>query len=379
MVHKSKDCVRLYLSPGLCAVLIGAMLAALGCARLPSEAELASFNNAGPAVVSAVELNEFLRAQVPVGPYRVVPGDLLAVEMPGVLRAIGEPSTENASAVRRRVRPDGALRLPGLDKDLMVKGLTAPEIEPLIEEAYAQAVLKRPAVVVHIADYHKVYVTLAGRGVAQPGQYELRSDELSLSALLMRAGGVSGLGADTITIRPAEGEPLVLPVRDGTVPLQDVVLHGGERVEVAPLAPAVMTIVGQVQAPGRYFIDRANPPVLIDALAHAHGVRETEDPRLVSVYRRDANGNVLKARFRLNGNHGTTKVSLFHDNELGEGAFARVKPGDVVVVERSFRSRARQVLANALHVSVGVSAQGSASYNRDYADDDSTVINTNWP
>jgi protein involved in polysaccharide export with SLBB domain len=129
-----------------------------------------------------------------------------------------------------------------------------------------------------------------------------------------------------------------------------------------------MTITGQVTLPGRYYISRAAPPTLVDALAHARGVREAEDPRYVSVYRRDTDGSMISARFRLNANKGTTRVSLFHDNALGEGAFAQVKPGDVIVVERTFRSRVRQVLAGALRVSVGVSASTSATYHEDFQD-----------
>jgi len=371
MVRKNLQLKYLCANIVLCTALCLALLMAAGCTpRMPGEAELARFQNAGPVAPAGVELNEFLRARVPVGPYRVVPGDLLALEMPDVLRAIGESLTEDASTLRRRVRSDGMLRLPGLEDDLQVKGMTVPEIEHVVEQAYAKSVLRRPAVVVFVVGYETVFVTVEGQGITSSGQYELRSNERSVSALLMKAGGIAPTGAESITVWPADGEgsPLVLPVRDGTVPLDDVILAGGERVEVAPALSSTMTIVGQVGAPGRYGLDPTAPITLIEALSHAGGVRELEDPRYVSIFRQDADGNRVSARFCLHGNSLYSNASIFHDNKLGDGAFAMVKPGDVIVVERTVRSRARQLLARSFHVSGTLSASSGVTYFEDLKD-----------
>ena len=359
----------------ICAILAALAFLAAGCApAMPTSWELERFEKAGSSIVSGFELNEFLRAHVPVGAYRVVPGDLLWLEMPDVLRTIGGSGEGNDGSLRRRVRSDGTLRLPGMDEDLKVEQMTVAEVEEAVESAYEKHILNRPTCVVQVAEYDLVYVSVMGGGIVQPGQYMLRSDERSLSALLMKAGGIADPGASMIRVRPpgvgGPGPTLELPVRNETVPMDDVLLSGGEVVEVVPLAPAYLTIVGQVGSPGRYALDRAHPPTLIEALGFAGGVREHEDPRYVSIFRKNGKKTFLAARFSLHERTLWNEASMFHENRLSKDALTLVRPGDVLVVERTVRSRARQILARAFNVTTGFSGTVNATgaYQKDLQD-----------
>ena len=192
---------------------------------------------------------------------------------------------------------------------------------------------------------------------------------LSLAVALMLAGGISPRGAKSIVIRPPAteeaGEALILPVRSTSVPLEDVVLNGGERIEVRPRAQEFVTIMGLVGGPGRYPYDWTSPPNLIEALTAAGGVRELDDSRYVSIYRRDAAQRLLQARFRLNRNAGLHGVSLLHDSALGDGAFTAIKAGDVLVVERTVRSRTRSFITRTVSLGASAGASTSVSYHRD--------------
>ena len=160
---------------------------------------------AGPAG-PAVDMNHVMRARMPVGPYRVVPGDSLQLEMPGT-HAI-EPVRDAAGAggrqeFRCRVDDAGTVVLPIVGR-FAVAGLTLAEIEAGIAAAYSPRYVKTPfPVYATVLEYDTRRVSIVG-AVAKPGIYMLRHDQMSLVSLLTQAGGISENGAAVIRITRAQ-------------------------------------------------------------------------------------------------------------------------------------------------------------------------------
>lgn len=189
----------------LVLVLLGGLCHWLaGCSdrvTLPSAARLADFENAGPAR-PLVDVDQMLRAKIPTGPYRVVPGDTLQVEMPRVLDPQAAPA-DGAAGERvtytLHVNDDGAITLPLVgDVPVVGKSLTAIE-QSLAEVFYPEYVRTKPSIYVRVLEYQTGHVSVVG-AVVNPGIYELRHDRMSLIALLMQAGGIIGEGAARIRI-----------------------------------------------------------------------------------------------------------------------------------------------------------------------------------
>jgi len=85
------------------------------------------------------------------------------------------------------VQPDGYLPLKGTTQ-LYVEGLTLPELQAAVREAY-RGILHEPEVTVTLKDFDKPYFIAAGE-VGRPGKYELRAPTTVTEALAM-AGGFS--------------------------------------------------------------------------------------------------------------------------------------------------------------------------------------------
>jgi protein involved in polysaccharide export with SLBB domain len=175
-----------------------------GCgdqAHLPSEQELAEFENAGP-VPPSVDTDRMVRAKIGGGPYRVVSGDALELTMPAVVRFIttNELSTNNTiTPYISRVNESGNITLP-IVGDIEAAGRTLSQIELDVTNAYyPKHVVTRPSVFARVLDYKTSRASIAG-AVRTPGIYYLRSDQMSLVALLMQAGGIIDEGAARIRI-----------------------------------------------------------------------------------------------------------------------------------------------------------------------------------
>lgn len=356
--------------PGLLLAVV--LFGAAGCAAESKviTKDLDKFRKAGP-VRFEVDLAALNRAKTPSGPYRVVPGDLLSVRLP-VLDPLENKFAEGSSGVLlRRVDDEGRISLPLHKKELVV-GKTVTQLETQITDIYYPGMLNHsPGVVVQVAEFATRYVDLVG-GVANPGRYQLRSDEMSLVAALMKAGNVVAQGAGVIRIsRPGEKEckEIVLPIKGSSQPFADVPLLGGETIDVAALHGQLFTVVGLIKSPGTYNLPVGTRINLIQALGLAGGVDTVADPRHVLIYRQDEKENLVAARFIINGRKSWEwQTSLLDDSQLGEGAFVSIKPGDVIVLENTFRTRTRSFLAQTFTLQAGATAYArtEATYYKDF-------------
>jgi len=178
-----------------------------GCSdkvQLPSTEELVAFEAAGPAGPT-VDMQRIVRAKMEVGAYRIVPGDVLELNMPIILQVLVTEAPDFPDKIAPylcRIRDNGTIVLP-MAGEIKAAGKTLAEIELAIIDAYYPTYTKtRPSVIARVAEYktHKISITGA---VQNPGIYELRSDQLSLVALLMQAGGIIDEGATRIRITHA--------------------------------------------------------------------------------------------------------------------------------------------------------------------------------
>lgn len=187
-------------------VLLSVCLAGCGDnVHLPTTKQLIEFENASP-VPPSVDTDRMVRAKIGGGAYRVVTGDALELTMPAVVRFITVKefgSNNSVSPYISRVSTNGNIMLP-IVGDIEAAGRTLSQIESdIIDAYYPKHVVTRPSVFARVLEYKTARVSIAG-AVQTPGIYSLRSDQMSLVALLMEAGGIIDEGAALIRINHSD-------------------------------------------------------------------------------------------------------------------------------------------------------------------------------
>ncbi len=314
--------------------------------QVSNSLQLAAFESAGP-ITPQVDTEQITLARRLSPVYRVIPGDVLEFYMPAVLNVTAGDIFKTPEGLRPyqcRVNQVGKVPLP-IVGEIVVDGKSLDEIEALILQAYyPKYVVDPPAIVGRVVEHRTQSVSVVG-AVKNPGTYHLRSDEMTLVTALMNAAGIAGSGAGVIRIyRPGEEEntqEILLPVKETNIPFVDVELVQGDMIEVEPLDPYIFTVIGLVKRPGAFPYPPGARYNVLQALAFGGGLNELADPQFVRVYRQDANSEIIDATFRITGT-GITDASN-----------VQIKPGDVVAVEQTDRTRTRVMLAQILRFGTG--------------------------
>lgn len=322
-----------------------------GCDTPKTTKNINQFESAG-YLWPEVELTSLAQKGEALKPYRIVPRDVLEIHLPYVTRttvAVAKsPGQLAPEAQLFRVARDGTITLPLVGR-VSVVNQTLNEIENTIANAYHPAYLhKRPTIVAVVKEYHTVRVSISG-AVNEPGTYELRSNEMSLMALLMKAGGISKEGAKSVRVQCDTADDLVLPTYGLHFPPSDVQLYGGESVLVEQLDPQLFTVIGLVRIPGAHPYPPHARYSLHQAIAIAGGVNDVADPHYAKVYRSNGNGIVAVGCFKLTGNDQLIASQI------------EIKPGDIVSLEHTTRTRIRVLLAEIMRIGAGLNI--GASYN----------------
>jgi polysaccharide export outer membrane protein len=321
----------------------------------PTTASMSAFDAAG-SVLPEVNAGDYAApAEAGIGPYRIVAGDVLAVQV--APREGGENFGSVASSalqvgIPARVMSDGTIRLPYALENVKVSGLTLAQAEDAITSTYYPKYLKQPPLVfTQVRDYQTEPIAVSG-GVVKPGRYDQRSDRMTLLSVLADAGGIAQNGTPVVRIHRKEGKTseaktILLTATHGTAIGQDVLLEPGDSVEVEMIPTNTFTVIGLVNAPGRFEYQTGAQVSLIQALSFAGGINWIADPKFARVYRRDNQGNLVTADFDLS------------DGRTPLGAASVVlKPGDVVAVEQTARTAAMLFLAKtiqaSLHIDMGM-------------------------
>ena len=323
---------------------------------MPTPEERAAFDAAGPSDLQDQPLE--VGAMNVSGPYRVVAGDLLSIELPPEIqvdKAKSEGETNALSVtVKCRVKDAGTVLLPMVQEQHVV-GKTTGEIEELLAAAFFDpARLKeRPNVVVTVTEFHTVSVAVTG-AVNQPGLHDLRADHLSVMGALMAAGGIkSERGAKDIRVIGADekgqSSTRILSVQLLDIPIQDVALHGGETIVVEPASDRAFSVIGLVKKNGVFPYPAPRRYNLMQALAVAGGVDETAAPRYATIYRIKADGGVVGATFKIDG------------TSLEDASNVVIKDGDVIAVDHTQGSWLRQFFSQVFGFRASVNVSSTAS------------------
>ncbi|MBC8472332.1 MAG: polysaccharide biosynthesis/export family protein [Planctomycetes bacterium] len=243
-----------------------------GCGpALSSPDQVRKFEKAGP-ITPGVDVGDLDRAGTRIGPYRVVPGDLLELQIPAFLQVA---SSDVSGLVRadltlsREVRPylcrvseAGNITLPIIG-EIPAAGKTVAEVESSIINAYfPKYAVGRPMVVCQIAKYQR------------------------------------------------ESE-------------------------------RVFTVMGLVNRPSIFPYPPDIQYNLTEALASAGGVNMVADPRYVKIYRQDVNGDIVSATFGIDS------------KSFADAYTVVIKPGDVVCVDHTLRTRVNDFFASIVRIHVG--------------------------
>ena len=176
----------------------------IGCSdevHLPSPEGLAQFENAGPSR-PMVDMDRMIDARIGGGPHRVVPGEVLELTMPTILQVVTATEPEISGQMAPyvcRIGEAGAITFPVVGQ-IAVAGKTLAEIELAVINAYhPEYTVTRPSVFAQVLEYKTADVSVTG-AVHKPGIYSLRSDQMSIVALLMQAEGIVDEGAAFIRI-----------------------------------------------------------------------------------------------------------------------------------------------------------------------------------
>ncbi|MFC1636661.1 polysaccharide biosynthesis/export family protein [Planctomycetota bacterium] len=106
----------------------------------------------------------------------------------------------------------------------------------------------------------------------------------------------------------------------------------------------VFTVMGLVRNPNAFPYPPDVQYNLMESLAYAGGLDMTADPRFVKVYRQDNSGEIVSATFSV-------------DSKSFLDAYAvAIKPGDVIYVDHTLRTRVNQFITDVFTVRVGMYA-----------------------
>jgi protein involved in polysaccharide export with SLBB domain len=247
----------------------------LGCGpSLPSPEQVVKFKKAGP-IQTAIDIDQLAKGKV--GPYRVIPGDVLEFQMHVDLRIVSSELSEwlRPSYGHREIEPylvrvsdAGTVTLP-IVGDIQVAGKTLAEIEQAVKNAYyPKYVVNSPMLICQVEKYQ--------------GEHE-----------------------------------------------------------------RVFTVMGLVNKPDAYPYPPDVQYNLMEALAFAGGLDMVADPRYVKVLRQNADGEVLQVTFGIG------------DKALKDAYAIMIKPGDVIYVDHTMRTRMNKFLADVFHITVGANVDAA--------------------
>lgn len=272
-MEKPRICV-LYRWDGFTWGFIFCLLCFVGCGPTLSTLEqVKEFEKAGP-IKSEVDFRGATGVKSQVGPYRVIPGDILEFQMPVVLRVISSdlPAWLRPTYGHKYIEPylvrvsqAGTITLP-IVGEIHVAGKTLAQIEASVIDAYfPKYIVNAPMVVCEVKKYQ------------------------------------------------SENE-------------------------------RIFTVIGLVRNSGAFPYPADVQYNLMEALAFAGGLDMVADPRYLKIYRQDATGKIVSTTF------GVDKKSLADAYNL------IIKPGDLIYVDHTLRTRANKFLSDVFRLTVGAGA-----------------------
>ncbi len=256
--------------------------------------------------------------------YRLGPGDILLIEV------AGEPDLKR----KVKVIETGTIRLPYIDRDLKVSGLTEPEVTELLRQEFT-SILKEPQVTLFIEEYHARTASIAG-AVNLPKQIPL-TREIRVYDLISIAGGLTDKAGNIVQLIHSQPEDSyeIIDIRDLVRnPALNRVIRDGDFLNVPEAG--VFYVSGNVNKPGAFPLKETVR--LSQAIAIAGGLAQDSKKRQIHLVR--SNG--------LEQGAGTAEQIVdLYEIEKDPTKDIILKPYDVVLVPESTRSKQARSLMQA--------------------------------
>jgi protein involved in polysaccharide export with SLBB domain len=150
-------------------------------------------------------------------------------------------------------------------------------------------------------------------------------------------------------------ETLALPVRGLNIPFADVPLREGDSVIVERSRVQYVSVLGLVRNPGNYPYPPDAQYNLAQAVGFAGGLDLVADPRYVCLYRLRPDGQVASVTIQL--------VDPKRKQVLTEALALPVRPGDIVSVEQTPRTRTNLFLDRVFRISLGLYLNPDSVWN----------------
>lgn len=135
---------------------------------------------------------------------------------------------------------------------------------------------------------------------------------------------------------------IVLPVVGMNIPFKDVALAEGDTVVVEPVQMPLISVLGLVRNPGNFEYPPHARYNLAQVIALAGGLDMEVDPRYATIYRLKRDGTILRLAFK-----------LIEDEQYTDRLNVSVRPGDLVAIEHTPRTRTTAFINRVVRLSVG--------------------------
>ena len=274
-------------------------------------------------------------------------------EIPPFFRQAYSSSAIGALATRqgdKRLRPEQPDIANNSQRPLLVDRLAWKE--PLVSTAHTGRELFSPAEPVRYG-YPKSNLRNTAAGTKTNSNPESHTHYLRLSA---KADEVFAQDAAKTPVtnkflrvqritdksRPRKSDSLVLPIKGLNIIFADIELQDGDSVIVERLQPPLFTVMGLVNSPGNFPYPPDVQYTLMQAMGFAGGLNLIAEPRYATIYRLKRDGMSVSATFPIKGK-----------TKLADASNTLIKPGDIVAVEHTPRTRTALFLDRAFRINVG--------------------------
>lgn len=201
---------------------------------------------------------------------KIGPNDLLSISV-----ADSPELTRNF-----RVAADGTLLLPLLSERIQAAGKYPSDIETIITEALVKdQILVRPVVLVSVAEYRSVPVSVVG-AVKRPMTFQAVGNLTLVDALAKAEGLTADAGPEILISKSqvgADGKSSIVVQRiaikrlmDDADPTVNVRLEGGEEIRIPPAGRVY--VVGNVKKSGAFAIADGNDTSVLKVIALSEGL-----------------------------------------------------------------------------------------------------------
>lgn len=299
-----------------CLLIAG--IVASGSAQTPAGSVAGGSVAGGSVVGSEVEKRAPGRAD-----YRIGAGDVLSIDV------AGEPELRRKVKVMER----GTIRIPYVDQDVNVGGLSEAQVAALLNQSF-KSILKDPQVTVFIEEYHSQMASIAG-AVNQPKQISL-TREIRLYDMISLAGGVNERAGNIVQLihsRPEESLE-VIELRDLVRrPELNRVIRDGDFINIPEAG--IIYVTGNVNKPGPFPL--RDSIKLTQAIAMAGGVAPDSIKKEVRLVRANDAGQSSATEIVVN----LLEVEKDPSKDL------LLKPYDVVMVPEATRIKQAKTILQA--------------------------------